>query len=145
MPFRRTSVPCWKVIGTSEGIFRNTHLRCLTGSMKWVDLGKLHQHRNGMIIPELFYLLAKKKKKKRWDSRWLCGRLPGRRPPYWHADCIGPLPVALGGYKWVLTEIDTSLDWAFIPSDNANAQNTTKGLQKKMLYLFGLLSYISSG
>lgn len=81
---------------------------------------------------------------KRRDSRWLWGRLPGRRPPYWHVDYTGLLPVALGGYKWVLTEIDTSLDRAFIPSDNANAQNTKKGLQKKMLYLFGLLSCISS-
>lgn len=60
MSIRRTSVPDWKEIETSKGMSRSTCLKCSTGSMKGVDLGELQQCRNGLIIPELFYLPAKK-------------------------------------------------------------------------------------
>ena len=56
----------------------------------------------------------------------------------WQVDYSGPLPVALGGYKWVLTEIDTyfTLGFAYTVVD-ANAQNTVKGVEQKILYQSG--------
>lgn len=55
------------------------------------------------------------------------------------------MPVAPGGYKWVLTGIDAYSGLGFVyPVVYANAQNTIKGLKQKILYRFRPPSYVSS-
>lgn len=56
----------------------------------------------------------------------------------WQVDYSGPLPVAPGGYEGVLTEIDTYFTLGFAsPVVDANAQNTIKGVEQKILYRSG--------
>lgn len=61
------------------------------------------------------------------------GKIPqGEGPTHsWQVDYIGPMPVAPGGYKWILTAIDTysGLGFAYLMVD-ANVQNI--GLEQKM-------------
>lgn len=48
----------------------------------------------------------------------------------WQVEDTGSMPVAPGGYKWVLTGIDTysGLCFAYLVVD-ANARNTIKGME----------------
>ena len=65
------------------------------------------------------------------------GRLPRGRAltQSWQGDYIRQLPVAPGGYKWTLTEIDTYSGIGFAyPMVDANAQNTVKNLEQKIQY-----------
>ena len=63
----------------------------------------------------------------------------------WQVYYIRPMLVAPGGYKWIVTGTDTYPipGFAYFVID-ANAHYTIKGLEQKVLYQFGLLSYISS-
>lgn len=87
------------------------------------------------------------------DYRWLRGRFLREGGPHpllhhdWQVYYIGWMSAALGGggYKWVLTGIDTHSGFSFAFSVvDANAQNTVRGLKQKILYQFRLVSYISS-
>lgn len=42
-----------------------------------------------------------------------------------------PLPVALGGYQWVLIEIVTSLDWALYPVTMQMLKTLRKDFRRK--------------
>lgn len=76
------------------------------------------------------------KKRQRQPMPWelATADCPGGGPAHdWQVDYTGPMLLALGDYKWVLTRIDTysysGLSSAY-PVIDANAQNTIKGLQQ---------------
>lgn len=55
------------------------------------------------------------------------------------------MSVALEGYKWVLTEIDTDSGLCFAdPVVDVNVQSTIKEVEQKILHRFGPLNHISS-